>query len=469
MARIDVPVFWIHGSHDKWVYPGEVEDIMTIRSKAPRTVVEIPVGHNLRTSDDAKRAFRLIAAYSLQACCHQAPSEIPDRDALTVATFLAVDPPHQEILDLITAERERLQAFTERNVDEYWRNYLVGSGEQGSGYDFYKNLPEFRAFADREIALLAPGPEDQILDTGCGTGIVLEALCRNLVAGAFCGQVTALDLVPAALEKTREKIQRVAFYAGRTINTTYRAMNLEPNRLLPLARLQQDPGLGIGSLRGRIEGLTGAHVTQLESCPQAMHVILTASEQEAVRVTEGWSVPQEVKEVARELNRACGFLSGRVDGVTTDDHSFGRLNFLGATRTLGLPFAAGSFDRVISSLFISYLFNADYFIDELYRLCAPGARIVVSSMRPDSDISEIFTQYVESSGTAATDGAMAGARQMLSEAAGLFEREEEGFFKFYELDELAELVCSSGFEITHRVRSLGRPAQAVIVAAQKPL
>jgi SAM-dependent methyltransferase len=259
----------------------------------------------------------------------------------------------------------------------------------------------------------------------------------------------------------------VARAAGKRIDATYRAINLEPNRLVPLARFGRDPGQQIEALRGRIEGLTGDHVDRLAQCKDVRRMIVESSATEAEATVAGWGVDSELAEVALELNRAYGFLAGRLDGVTTDDHPFSHLNLMGATRALGLPFARESFDRVISSLFISYLFNADYFLDELYRICAPGARVVISSMKPDSDISEIFTDYVASSGGTATDGALAGARQMLSEAAGLFEREEEGFFRFYDLEELAQLVAAAGFTVTHQVRSLGRPSQAVVVAAEK--
>jgi len=62
---------------------------------------------------------------------------------------------------------------------------------------------------------------------------------------------------------------------------------------------------------------------------------------------------------------------------------------------------------------------------------------------------------------------MAGARQMLSEAAALFELEEEGLFKFYSQEELVGMVESAGFSVSASLRGLGIPAQAVIVVAEK--
>jgi hypothetical protein len=58
---------------------------------------------------------------------------------------------------------------------------------------------------------------------------------------------------------------------------------------------------------------------------------------------------------------------------------------------------------------------------------------------------------------------------MLNEAAGLFELEEDGFFRFYTAEELKSLLSAAGFLEIEVLPSLGSPPQAYIAIAKKRL
>jgi ubiquinone/menaquinone biosynthesis C-methylase UbiE len=106
---------------------------------------------------------------------------------------------------------------------------------------------------------------------------------------------------------------------------------------------------------------------------------------------------------------------------------------------------------------------------EFYRMLAPGGRLLVSTMRPDSDVSTIFTDYVEEVRTQVESGGdLDAAQAMLNEAAALFELEEDGLFRFYTGDELVSMFEQAGFVGTTVHRSLGTPPQAIIVTGEKP-
>jgi SAM-dependent methyltransferase len=136
-----------------------------------------------------------------------------------------------------------------------------------------------------------------------------------------------------------------------------------------------------------------------------------------------------------------------------------------------------SFDRIAASLFISYIFNPDYLIEDFFRMLRPGGLLLVSSMRPDSDISVIFTDFVHEFGQdnlpdaspRSADLELQAARSMLNEAAGLFELEEEGYFKFYKREELMGLLETTGFCDLLCETALGDPSQAYIVTGRKPM
>lgn len=485
MGEIEAPVLWIYGEHDKWVTSDDVLDIMSIAAPAAREVIRVPAGHNLRTSDDAIATFALIAS-RIFATVHREEVE-------------ALKPDREELLELITRERERLDHHETLDAPRYWERYLIGEGSAGSGYDVYRNIDPFRRFLDREVELAAVGAGTRVADVGCGTGLFLERLVAQLAVRRPKTPVTitAIDLVPSALQSAAAKLEGVAAAIVSESGeedacpwrTEFRVVDLEPSRFIPFQRLHENPELGGEYLRGRVEGLTNVMLDRLLSeAPRELEAALQGSPlSDDLYRNVGERNGNDAAGVLRELSLAaravCGQLAPEETGgglsispgepLRAEQLEFRMLN-LG--RGLVLPpqgFADAAFDVVVASLFISYLFNPEYAIEELWRILAPGGRLVISSMRPDSDISTIFTEYVSDLGTPTTGAgdsaqALEYAREMLNEAAGLFELEEDGYFRFYSADELAALLLRAGFQVVQRESALGNPPQAVIVVGVKP-
>ena len=470
MAHLALPILWIYGAHDRWVESEEVEDLMSIDGGARRELVEIPTGHNLRGSRDAIEAFKLATGFVFQT--------------LLEKTLDPVSPPKEVTVELVTQERERLEEEEVPEMSSYWHEYLMGNERNEEGYDFYRNFAEFREFMRFQVDLLRLREGEEIADMGCGTGVVTEAILELADSRNFAlpARVVGVDLVPAALDRARQKCEDLqkSHPKLRRCEVEFVPRNLEPNRLIPIqefiARGAADPEL----LRNRVEGLTSRHIDSIRSVygPEVEALLKGESEPPGLLSRLEKSLGPGELEALLDLRAVARYLKGRNvsdpgGGKGSQPLSPKRLKLDHFEREMDLGFPPGSFDKIVASLFISYIFNPDYLVAEFRRLLRPGGAIVISSMRPDSDVSTIFTDYVSAvqasnSGGGNRRSELEGAQAILSEAAALFELEEEGYFHFYTEEELKVLLIGAGFEKVETFRSLGKPPQAVIARGFAP-
>jgi ubiquinone/menaquinone biosynthesis C-methylase UbiE/pimeloyl-ACP methyl ester carboxylesterase len=490
MSRISIPVSWIYGRYDRWVVDREILDLMSVQAKGRRDVIEIPTGHNLRSSEDALLTFRILTRMIYRHLHHR--------------NIRPVEPDRNSLINLITSERERLYQHDDVNIREYWKDYLIGENRNSIGYDFYRNFDEFREFLSVQGSLLDLQNGEIMADMGCGTGIFME---RMLLDRAEQGvdlsraRLVQVDLVSEALVRTREKYLRIKELYGAVVphEVDYIQMDLEPNRLVPVKRFIEDETLGYVYLRNRVEGLKNATIDRLVAADSGLLQSLmrgaAMGDDEVLYLREHFN--EEDCRAIIDFNRAARFLSGNIlpqdisgalsgrndksqtinySMVRTDDLIFSDLRFGSKGLALNLSFKTSSFDKIAASLLISYIFNPDEILNEFYRILKPGGRLLISSMRPDGDISVIFTNYINKvwkdfSATMTEkdrERNLAGARAMLNEAASLLELEEDGHFRFYSGEELAEMLGRAGFVNCALTESLGDPPQVMIVTGSKP-
>ncbi len=492
MSQVNIPVTWIYGAHDKWMVPEEILDIMSIKARGDREVIEIPTAHNLRSSDDALKAFKMISDSILRRLRgREVPSVSPDKG---------------EMLDLLTRERERI--VTQENLDtkRYWKGYLVGEGANEEGYDFYRRLAEFREFLEVEVDLLDPKPGESIADLGCGTGLVSEAILNRLAdIGPITGDLsstrfTAVDLVEEAVGKAAEKYRSLSHSHPvlNEINDSWLSMDLEPDPLAALRRCIGNKDVSIEDLRDRIQGLNNDAVDRLAACPPASvtrYLLGTRLDNEVRAQTELLIGPGDIL-LLDDVNRAARFITGQLDeedlkparrrghgpigsdrlsSLRTSELLTAILDFGDATWEGKLPVEDGTFDAVSASLLLSYFFAPEEAVREFARMLRPGGRLLLSTMKPDSDISAIFTKYIAEQSTmdarTARDSEreknLREARTMLNEAAALFSLEEDGWFRFFDENELVSMMHDAGFTDIRCRESLGIPGQAVIVCGIK--
>ena len=125
-------------------------------------------------------------------------------------------------------------------------------------------------------------------------------------------------------------------------------------------------------------------------------------------------------------------------------------------------FADGTFDKICCSLVLSYLTRPECVLAELHRVLKPGGRIVVSSMKPHCDMSEIYRDFMEQQ-VSETD--LESGRDLLRAAGKIRLKEEQGYYTFYSDDELSTMLTAAGFNNGSAHQSFG--GQAVVVTAEK--
>ncbi len=139
-----------------------------------------------------------------------------------------------------------------------------------------------------------------------------------------------------------------------------------------------------------------------------------------------------------------------------------------------LPFEDEAFDGAMASLLLSYLGDPSGVLAEVHRVLKPGARLVVSSMRPGADTAAEFLDVVtrlergdvETGWTTASE-LVDQARRFHGLAAGAFRLEEEGLFQFFDDKELIELVTDAGFVRAWAQPGFGSPSAAWIVTCER--
>jgi ubiquinone/menaquinone biosynthesis C-methylase UbiE len=127
-----------------------------------------------------------------------------------------------------------------------------------------------------------------------------------------------------------------------------------------------------------------------------------------------------------------------------------------------LRFADHTFDKICCSLVLSYLQRPAELVREFHRVLRPGGRILLSSMKPHCDMSEIYRDFITQQLTAAE---LEAGRDLLREAGRIRLKEEHGFYQFYHGEELLAMLEGAGFK--RGVAHLSFGGQAALAVAEK--
>ncbi len=129
-----------------------------------------------------------------------------------------------------------------------------------------------------------------------------------------------------------------------------------------------------------------------------------------------------------------------------------------------IPLADNLVDKICCSLVLSYVQDPLSTLNNLVRVMKPGARIVITSLKPYADLSEIYRNFVSQ---AENEQDIIEARRLLSSAGRIKQKEGEGHYHFFSERELLALMIAAGLERVKICRSFGNQAN-VAVAIKRP-
>ncbi|HEX5717641.1 MAG TPA: methyltransferase domain-containing protein, partial [Thermoanaerobaculia bacterium] len=475
LSKIQVPVVWILGTYDCWVTRSRVRAMLDAPGGGVREVFECATGHVLKTGAEAIELFKLV---SESISKHLFRSDRPARDP-DLARFARQS----------EAEWSRVRRMELGDAEGFWKEHLLGPSGDEVGYDILLEHPEYPRFLARQVELLDPRPGEDIADFGCGTGNLALAMLDGYAAGTAPSSITYVDLVPAAVERTAEKIR--AWLAARAMDAPVcRGMvaDLEVSRFAAVADFLNGRLHGIEGLVERVEGLTLATARKVAArYGKEMHAILRGAPEGAARVRDLCpELDVSEAEAVLELGRAARFLLGRtlaedlkpsaaIAGVAASarDLRFQHLRFGDATACLELDLPDGAFHRIGCSLVVPYLYDPLATLREMHRLLRPGGTLVISSILPNFDPSKLYTEGVEILAKQAEEGNAQAGRKMEAlrhygnMVSRLIELEEDGRFRFLDRAALTALVSEAGFARVHAFHAFGSPPTAILVRAEK--
>jgi ubiquinone/menaquinone biosynthesis C-methylase UbiE len=106
-----------------------------------------------------------------------------------------------------------------------------------------------------------------------------------------------------------------------------------------------------------------------------------------------------------------------------------------------LPFHDAQFEHVVCNLVLGYLRDPLFTLRELVRVLAPGGKLVLTHFKPQADLTQVYREFVS---LAKGDIERQQAKEAVEASSKITQHSSEGAFRFFDRQELAMLLMSSG-------------------------
>ncbi len=476
MSKITIPVTWLYGEYDSWIDPENVEKLLGAKTTGFKKIRVIPTGHLPLNGEEALEVFEIIF--------DELWPQISDEEVIDF------DPNLAALLEKQELEWKQNPRDINLSRRKYWSTYLLGHEEADIGYDILQYCEEYIAFIREQLRLLDVKGNQDVVDMGCGTGnLVLQYLKDYNGSPEKFPRFTLVDLIEEALTKAKSKCGSVATTKG--INPDlFKAhqADLDIHPALPIKKFILGEFCSIDDLRGQLPAI-GNYTINLwkTNFSKRLYYILRGKKISDMDINYLERLfPEEEVKIILQFNLASRIIKQIISSLcpsfyyghnTLTDKGEKTDSILGVDLknvVFRLPFEDNTFDRLVSSLVLSYMKNPLDTLFEFARCLKPDGIMVISSMKPDTDMSTIFTRMIER----INEGAIAlppgtkekylkATRDFANSAAQLMQLVDERKFRFFQLNELSEMIEEVGMKIIEVSESYGDPPQAYIIKARK--
>ena len=172
-------------------------------------------------------------------------------------------------------------------------------------------------------------------------------------------------------------------------------------------------------------------------------------------------VEDAIREAKKVHAGIYGEFKSKLDWLTQDGNLMASYSIMDLNYPL--PFKTNCFDKICCNLVLSYVRDPLFTLGELLRVLKQGGRIVISSLKPHADLSQIFRNYIRVN---RSPEEVAQARMVLSNAGMIKHKVAEGYYRFFNDSALEDLLRYVGLHIITVYRSFGD--QANVAVAEKP-
>jgi len=124
-----------------------------------------------------------------------------------------------------------------------------------------------------------------------------------------------------------------------------------------------------------------------------------------------------------------------------------------------LPFQDNSFEKICCNLVVSYLRDPAEAIAKLAKLLKNEGTIVVTSLKPFADLSQIYRNFIK---TAKSKTDIEEGRKLLSNAGRVKSKQAQGLYQFFSEEVLTNMLKEAGLHDVETYRSLGNQANVAI-------
>jgi len=190
MARIKVPITWIHGRYDAWMNSSRAIDVLSRGDTRNRRFIEVPTGHMLSTSREAIETFQLIT-----------------REVSRMALGYEIEPALPDLAQIEFRRKAERNRLPKESVDirAFWRDYLTGR-DTDLGIELMTSIAPYRKMMETQIDELGVSEGDVVVDLGAGTGSFPQFLSTYSKRPKDI-RIIELDFVRVGLERTRARVE----------------------------------------------------------------------------------------------------------------------------------------------------------------------------------------------------------------------------------------------------------------------